>query len=445
MSGLLLSLSLGCLGIYGYLLSKRLTDPHPEASAYSFKPLPDDELAKLTYPTPEDMGRAAGPATGKAYVVLGGSGFVGRYIVRTLLARGETLIRNIDIIPPDLSEGDSSAKDHLSRAEFVQADVTNYEAIKEAISRPFGNAGITAQVVIHTVAVIRPWERFSYLKHFSHNVNVGGTRNVLKISQELGTVRAFVFTSSAGTFLPPAHYLRLTRKHGVVFSEDVPDGMPLSHAHYPETKREADALVRAADNVKGIRTGVLRPGMAIAGPGDLWITFYLKNTGPNVVWGGKASQTILNPWDLGRAHVQLADTLETRPEGVAGTGFAITGQPTASSLDDMRHVMQFYCPRDLQFQQVPALPLYILSHSVEAILVIRFYALYALSKLTGAKVSYFPQWALTGNISKLQPAMWDFGFSDCFIDDSRLTCRITPKLPKLVVKRANTEMGSGVL
>ncbi|KAG9124541.1 hypothetical protein FRC07_011181 [Ceratobasidium sp. 392] len=392
-------------GVYGYLLNKRLTCPHPKASAYTVKPLPDDELAKLTYPTSEDMGKAAGLATGKAYVVLGGSGFVGRYIIRTLLARGETLVRNIDIIPPDLS-GDPSAVDHVSHAEFIKADVTNYEAIKDAISRPFGDTGVTAQVIIHTVGVIRPWERLPYLKQFSHKVNVGGTENALKTSQELGTVRAFVFTSSAGTFLPPARYLRLTRKYGIVFSEDVPKGMPLSHAHYPETKREADALVRAADNVKGIRTGVLRPGMAITGPGDLW---YLRNPDPNVVWGGRLSQTILNPWDLGRAHVQLADALETRPEGVAGEGFAITGQPTACSQDDMRRVIQFYCPRDLRFQQAP----------VEAALTIRFYTLYGLSKLTGTKISYFPQWALTGNLSKLQPAMWDFGFSDCIIDDSK--------------------------
>ncbi|KAG9074198.1 hypothetical protein FS749_014273, partial [Ceratobasidium sp. UAMH 11750] len=99
---LLLCLCLGFLGVYGYFLNKRLVSAHPAAYAHSVKPLPDDELAKLNYPTPKDMAKAAGPATGKAYVIIGGSGFVGRYIARTLLGRGENLVRIIDIIPPDV-------------------------------------------------------------------------------------------------------------------------------------------------------------------------------------------------------------------------------------------------------------------------------------------------------------------------------------------------------
>ncbi|QRV88911.1 3-beta hydroxysteroid dehydrogenase/isomerase family protein [Ceratobasidium sp. AG-Ba] len=383
------------------------------------KPISGDELAKLTYPTAEDMGKAAGSPTGKAYVVVGGSGFVGRYIVRTLLGRGETLVRIIDVVPPDLS-GDAGAKDHLSHADFVKADVTDYGSIKDAMTRPFGNTGITAQVVIHTVGVIRHWERLPYLKHLSQNVNIGGTKNVIKISQELETVGVFVFTSTAGVFLPPANYLRLTRNYGVVFNDDIPSGMPLSHAHYPETKREADALVRAADNIGGIRTGVLRPGMAITGPGDLWITFYLKNTRPNSVWSGEYFQNIINPWDLARAHIQLADALETRPDELGGSAFAITGQPTASSFDDLRKVTQACCRRNLGFQPVPALPLYILSHLTEAILATRFYVLDMLSGILGRKPSYIPQWAMAGGLAKLQPAMWDFAFADYIIDDSRV-------------------------
>lgn len=252
------------LAVYLYHLSKQLTTPNPAVYAFAAKPLPDDELAKLAYPTPEeivDSIKAAGAATGRTYVVVGGSGLVGRFIVKSLLARGETLVRVIDVAPPPVS-GDSNAVDHLSRAEFIKGDITNYDSIKAAISRPFGDTGRTAEVVFHVVGVIRHWERMAYLKHLSHVVNVGGTENVLKVSQELGTVRSFVFTSSAGAFLSPAMYLRLgliSRK--VVFGEDPPADMTLATHHYPTTKREADAIVRAADGVKGVRTGVLRPGM----------------------------------------------------------------------------------------------------------------------------------------------------------------------------------------
>lgn len=254
----------GALAFYLYHLSKRLDTPNPAAYAFAAKPLPDDELAKLTYPTPDEIVasiKAAGPATGKAYVVVGGSGLVGRFIVKSLLARGETLVRIIDVVPPPVSN-DQVATGDLSQAEFIKADVTNYESIKDAISRPFGNTGRTAEVVFHVVAVIRHWERLAYLKHLSHMVNVGGTENVLKVSQELGTVRSFVFTSSTGAYLPPALYMRLgLNSSAVKFGEDPPANMKLATHHYSTTKREADTIVRAADGVKGVRTGVLRPGM----------------------------------------------------------------------------------------------------------------------------------------------------------------------------------------
>jgi nucleoside-diphosphate-sugar epimerase len=131
--------------------------------------------------------KAAAPATGKAYIVTGGSGLVGRYIVRTLLGRGKALVRIIDVVPPDVS-GDPSTPDHLSRAEFVRADVTNFASIQNVISRPFGDTGVAAEVVFHTVGVIRHWEQLPYLKQLCHGVNVDETKNILKASQYLGTV-----------------------------------------------------------------------------------------------------------------------------------------------------------------------------------------------------------------------------------------------------------------
>jgi hypothetical protein len=51
-------------------------------------------------------------------------------------------------------------------------------------------------------------------------------------------------------------------------------------------------------------------------------------------------QNIVNPWDLARAHVQLSDALLDRPQDVAGQAFAITGQPTAHSFDEIRRMVQ---------------------------------------------------------------------------------------------------------
>ncbi|KAG8760244.1 hypothetical protein FRC12_009600 [Ceratobasidium sp. 428] len=362
--------------------------------------------------------KLAGPATGKAYVVIGGSGLVGRFIVRSLLGRGETLVRNIDITPPDLS-GDPNAPDHVSRAEFIRADVTSYESIKDAMSQTFGNTGLTAQVIIHTVGVIRHWERLPYLKHLCHDINVGGTKNVLKIAQDLGSVRAFIFTSSVTAVVSPMKYLRLWRQKPLVFSDEPVEGALLSNNHYPASKREADTLVRAADDVKGIRTGVLRPGMSITGPGDQHVTVFLRSKGVIPSWGDGFLLSISNPWDIARAHILYADALETRPDEVGGKGFVLTGQSSPTRYGYSNRVIQFYCNRDLKFQPMPAVLFYVLAHLMELFFLARYYILRTISVFTDTKTSFVPQWAMDNNAVLLQPAAWDFAFADYVIDDSQ--------------------------
>ncbi|KAF8601902.1 NAD(P)-binding protein, partial [Ceratobasidium sp. AG-I] len=412
--------------LYLFLLNKQLVTPNPAIRAFAAEPPPDDELAKLTVPSPDDiiqMMKDTGPATGRGYVVIGGSGFVGRYIVRALLARGETLVRIIDILPPDIS-GDSNAVDHISRAEFVKADVTNLGSIRDAMARPFAN-GSTAEYVFHVVAVIRAAERLGYLKDLSYKVNVLGTKNVLEVSQEMGHVKSLVFTSSLVTVLAPAMYLRFGWENGfspkdIVFGDCTPESAAMMINHYPATKREADALVRAADGVGGVRTGVLRPGVTIGGPGDPWISFFVNNTTrPNVAWGGAYSQTSLNILDLARAHLLLSDALVDRPEWIAGTAFSITGQPQPYSRNEWNRLMQFYSRRDLKIQEVPALLMYILSHLLEMFFYLRYHILTLLFKFTGTKASFIPQWAITSKMADLQPALWDLAFGDIVVDDSR--------------------------
>ncbi|CAE6533400.1 unnamed protein product, partial [Rhizoctonia solani] len=412
--------------IYILALSKRLVTPNPAVYDHVAKYNSDEELSQVVIPTPDDMAevmKAAGGVTGKAYIVVGGAGNVGQCLVRTLLGRGETLVRIIDVAPPKIS-GDPNAPHHISRAEFIKADMTDYDSVQEAISRPFGDTGRTAEVIFHTVAVIRNYERLPYLKHLSHQVNVEGTKNVLKAAQELGTVNSFVFTSSIAILVPPSWYMRLgyenglAPRNGVVYGDSDPEDVICANNYYLHTKREADILVRAANGIGGMRTAVLRPGMSITGPHDIWVSFYFTNPGPNVVWGGEYLQNMVNPWDLSRAHVQLADALFTHPEDTAGQAFAITGQTKAHSFDEIRRMIQFYSQRDLGFRPAPALALYIVSHLMEIFFLVRYFSLKALSKSAGLKATYVPKWAVDTKVAFLQPMMWDLSFADVIVDDS---------------------------
>ena len=56
-------------------------------------------------------------------IVTGGGGFVGRHLVASLLARGDE-VRILDITPPA----------EKSDAEFVQADITDPEAMEKALA-----------------------------------------------------------------------------------------------------------------------------------------------------------------------------------------------------------------------------------------------------------------------------------------------------------------------
>ncbi|CAE6427429.1 unnamed protein product [Rhizoctonia solani] len=426
MSSLVMLGGVASVVAYLFALNKRLTTPNPSAYAYMAATKSDDDLAKVTIPTPQEMAdvmKAHGPATGKAYIVVGGSGLVGQYIVRTLLARGETLVRIIDVVKPKLSaNADVNALDSLSRAEFVQADITDYRSIADAIARPFGNTGRTAEAVIHTAAAIRSFERLGYVKPLSYRVNVEGTKNVLKASQELGTVGSFVYTSSAGLFVPPANFLRLgllDSRRGAVLGDDAPVDAPKTRNHYTSTKLEAEGIVLNADGVKGVRTGALRPGMGIMGPESIFISFILDNPGVNPTWGGKNINSMINAWDLGRGHVQLSDALFNRPGDVAGQSFAITGEPAVYPLSETWRVMQFYSKRDLKFRQVSELMMYTLSYFVEAILLGRYLILKSISCITGSQVALVPRWAVETKLQYIQPAMWDFSLSDTIVDDSR--------------------------
>ncbi|EUC56949.1 3-beta hydroxysteroid dehydrogenase/isomerase family protein [Rhizoctonia solani AG-3 Rhs1AP] len=245
--------AIALVGSYLFILNKRLTTPDPSVLIRRAVFMSDDELAKVTVPTPQDMAeamKAHGPTTGKAYSVIGGSGLVGQYIVRTLLARGETLVRIIDFTEPKVSgDSDVGAIDSLFRAEFVRADVPDY-----------------ISVVIHTVAAIRNFERLAYVKHLSYQVNVHGTRNIIKACQELGTVDALVYTSSAAVLVRPSKYLWLGlfgTRPGAVVGDDTQEDIPRLTNHYISTKIEGEKLVRATNGGKGISTGILRPEMCV--------------------------------------------------------------------------------------------------------------------------------------------------------------------------------------
>lgn len=164
----------------------------------------------------------------KAFVT-GGSGYVGRNLVRALRARGDTVHALVR------SPGSARVVGDLG-ALPVMGDLDDVAAMQD------GMAG--CDTVFHAAAEVSEWgPREAYRR-----VNVDGTRNVLQAARAAG-VGCFVHVGTEAALCDGTSLLDVDE------SRPLPD-RPLPR--YPQTKNEAERQVRAA-NAPGFRTVVVRP------------------------------------------------------------------------------------------------------------------------------------------------------------------------------------------
>jgi len=165
------------------------------------------------------------------HLVTGAAGFLGRYLVRGLRARGDQ-VRALDLHRPD---------DADPEVEWVVADIRDAGAVRRACEG--------AEVVHHLAALI-PQRRAD--PETMQAVNVGGTKNVLDAARAAG-VRRVVYLSSVEVLGVPA----------VV---PCPEDGPLAPlGEYGRNKIAAEALCREAA-AQGLEVVILRPP-TIIGPG----------------------------------------------------------------------------------------------------------------------------------------------------------------------------------
>lgn len=121
------------------------------------------------------------PSLGKVCVI-GGCGFLGHHIVKLLHARHpSTTISIIDVRT-------SANRIESPQISYHDGDITSYESMQALFST------LKPDVVIHTAS---PVASGGVKKDFFYKVNVEGTKTLLKAAKEVGSVKAFVYTSSA--------------------------------------------------------------------------------------------------------------------------------------------------------------------------------------------------------------------------------------------------------
>lgn len=168
-------------------------------------------------------------------LVTGANGFLGRYIVEQLLARGDRVRALVRRDAPELA---------ALGAEIARGDVRDLPAVVAAAE------GV--DTVFHVAAVAGIWGPW---KHY-FDINVTGTANILEACLQRKISR-LVFTSSPSVTF------------GGTDQRDVDESAPYPEkylCYYPQTKAMAEQLVLDA-NCDELQTCALRPHL-IWGPRD---------------------------------------------------------------------------------------------------------------------------------------------------------------------------------
>jgi len=117
------------------------------------------------------------------YVVTGGAGFIGSYITKKLVKRGDT-ITVIDNMNTGKEKNLESIRDKIN---FIKGDILDMDLLE----------GITkdADGVFHQAALASVQDSFDEPDKY-YNVNVNGTENILKLSKKYGFKVVYASSSS---------------------------------------------------------------------------------------------------------------------------------------------------------------------------------------------------------------------------------------------------------
>lgn len=168
-------------------------------------------------------------------LVTGGGGFLGKALVRKLLARKYAVTSFSRQYHPSLARMGVSQ---------IQGDLTDADAVKKAVTG--------METVFHVAAKPGVWGPFDTY----YAVNVTGTRHVVEACRAQG-VKRLIYTSSPSVVFDESDM------------ENVDESVPYPDTYlapYPETKAAAEKLVRKTAE-QGLDVIILRPHL-IWGPED---------------------------------------------------------------------------------------------------------------------------------------------------------------------------------
>ncbi|TFY63451.1 hypothetical protein EVG20_g6300, partial [Dentipellis fragilis] len=223
------------------------------------------------------------------YLVAGGAGFLGSYIVEALVARGEDHVAVYDLTEPNEA-------DKLPTVSYFRGDICDTPRLVDVLRHT------QTTIVFHVASPVRGLPDSIYTC-----VNVKGTRTLLEACRHPslnGAVGKLVYTSSTGVVW--------MSKELAGVSEDEVSIPDKGFDAYHHTKAVAESMVLGA-NKDGLRTVAMRP-CGMIGPRDGQLLFRLARLladGQHKIQIGDNSASIdwVYPGNVADAHLLAADRL----------------------------------------------------------------------------------------------------------------------------------------
>lgn len=174
-------------------------------------------------------------------LIFGGCGFLGHHLVREF-SRATPNIFVVDI---------NTERNRNANATYLTANILSRDEVAKVFQE------VKPQVVLHTISP----NPFEVDRSVLEKVNVVGTANIIECAKAIGTVRAFVYTSSSSV-------VHDQRDPMVEATEDLPVLFyPEQPEYYSHTKALAEKIVLEANRQNGMLTASVRPA-ALYGEGD---------------------------------------------------------------------------------------------------------------------------------------------------------------------------------
>ena len=244
---------------------------------------------------------------GKNVLVTGGCGFLGKYLVKDLLEKdSDARVRVTDLVRskeglPEYMQG--------PRVELALGkDVRSYMDMRESFD--------DVDLVYHLAGLVSFWRKD---KKRLHEINVGGTENVIKCALEAGVDKHVHVSSVAALGYDGGYYAR----SGVAVDEKHKFDWHWAEnlkKDYMMSKRRADLKVHQAVDEKGLPGVIAYPGLML-GPGDLNNSIKLIgaiNDG-KVPFNMPGGTNVLDVRDVSRGLVGMAE------KGRVGEGYLLSG------------------------------------------------------------------------------------------------------------------------